>query len=117
MKAVRLAAHGGPKAVRRFVKAWYESVAFMKSHKAETVPLAAKVMGYTPRVAERTYDTLMRAPVATGHPRRQLRYPAVRGRLRARRAAAAPLCRLPGLSPPAQSDLPALRAVAGERRQ
>jgi NitT/TauT family transport system substrate-binding protein len=48
-----------PDAVRRFLKGWYESVAFMKSHKAETVPLAAQVMGYTPGVAERMYDTLM----------------------------------------------------------
>jgi NitT/TauT family transport system substrate-binding protein len=48
-----------PGAVRRFLKGWFDSVEFMKSHKAETVPLAAKVMGYTPRVAERMYDTLM----------------------------------------------------------
>lgn len=48
-----------PEAVRGFLKGWYESIAFMKSHKAETVPLAAKVMGYTPGVAQRMYDTLM----------------------------------------------------------
>ena len=48
-----------PAAVRGFLKGWYESIAFMKSHKAETVPLAAKVMGYTPGVAQRMYDTLM----------------------------------------------------------
>jgi len=48
-----------PEAVRGFLKGWYDSIAFMKSHKAESVPIAAKVMGYTPRVAERMYDTLM----------------------------------------------------------
>jgi ABC-type nitrate/sulfonate/bicarbonate transport system substrate-binding protein len=48
-----------PGAVRSFLKGWYDSIAFMKSHKAESVPLAAKVMGYTPGVAERMYDTLM----------------------------------------------------------
>jgi ABC-type nitrate/sulfonate/bicarbonate transport system substrate-binding protein len=48
-----------PDAVRRFLKGWYDSIGYMRSHKAETVPLAAKVMGYTPRVAERMYDTLM----------------------------------------------------------
>ena len=48
-----------PNAVRRFLKGWYETIAFMKSHKAESVPLAAKVMNYTPGVAERMYDTLM----------------------------------------------------------
>jgi ABC-type nitrate/sulfonate/bicarbonate transport system substrate-binding protein len=48
-----------PQAVRGFVKGWYDSIAFMKSHKAESVPLAAKVMGYTPGVADRMYETLM----------------------------------------------------------
>ena len=48
-----------PALVRQFLRGWYESVAFMRTHKAESVPLAAKVMGYTPRVAERMYDTLM----------------------------------------------------------
>ena len=48
-----------PEAVRAFLKGWYDSIAFMKSHKAETVPIAAKVMGYTPGVATRMYDTLM----------------------------------------------------------
>jgi ABC-type nitrate/sulfonate/bicarbonate transport system substrate-binding protein len=48
-----------PALVRQFLKGWYESIAFMKTHKAESVPLAAKVMGYTPGVAERMYDTLM----------------------------------------------------------
>jgi len=48
-----------PEAVRGFLKGWYDSIAFMRSHKAESVPIAAKVMGYTPGVAERMYDTLM----------------------------------------------------------
>jgi NitT/TauT family transport system substrate-binding protein len=52
-------AQQNPDAVRRFLKGWYQSVAFMKTHKAETVPLAAAVMNYTPGVAERMYDTLM----------------------------------------------------------
>ena len=48
-----------PAAVRGFLKGWFDSVAFMKTHKAESVPLAAKVMGYTPGVADRMYETLM----------------------------------------------------------
>jgi ABC-type nitrate/sulfonate/bicarbonate transport system substrate-binding protein len=52
-------AQKNPGAVRSFVKGWFASVDFMRTHKAETVPLAAKVMGYTPGVAERMYDTLM----------------------------------------------------------
>lgn len=52
-------AQKNPAAVRGFLKGWFDLVAFMRTHKAETVPLAAKVMGYTPGVAERMYDTLM----------------------------------------------------------
>jgi NitT/TauT family transport system substrate-binding protein len=52
-------ARQNPGAVRGFLKGWFDSVEFMKSHRAESVPLAAKVMGYTERVAERMYDTLM----------------------------------------------------------
>ncbi len=48
-----------PDRARRFLKGWYETVAFMKSHKAETVQVAAKVMGDSPAVASRTYDSLM----------------------------------------------------------
>ena len=48
-----------PDAVRRFVKGWYESVDFMRSHKAETVALASEVIGYAPSVSERLYDGLI----------------------------------------------------------
>ena len=48
-----------PDAVRRFLKGWYDAVAFMKSHKAETVQLSVEAAGYTPLVANRMYDRLM----------------------------------------------------------
>lgn len=48
-----------PDLVRRFLKGWLEAIAFMKGHKAETVRVAAKVMGNSPAVASRTYDSLM----------------------------------------------------------
>jgi NitT/TauT family transport system substrate-binding protein len=48
-----------PDAVRRFVKDWNDSVAYMKSHKAETVELTSKVIGYAPAVSARTYDDLI----------------------------------------------------------
>jgi len=48
-----------PDAVRRFLKGWYDSVGFMKSHKAETVSLATEVIGYAPPVSERLYDGLI----------------------------------------------------------
>jgi len=48
-----------PDTVRRFLKGWYDSVAFMKSHKAETVQSSIETCGYTPLVANRMYDRLM----------------------------------------------------------
>jgi ABC-type nitrate/sulfonate/bicarbonate transport system substrate-binding protein len=45
-----------PQALRRFLAAWFESVAFMKSHKVESVKLAADVLNWSPDVAERVYS-------------------------------------------------------------
>jgi ABC-type nitrate/sulfonate/bicarbonate transport system substrate-binding protein len=55
-----------PDAVRRFLKAWYETVDFMKSHKAETVAISAKVMGHSPTVESRVYDRLVGKLSSTG---------------------------------------------------
>jgi len=59
-------AEQNPDAVRRFLKGWFESVAFMKAHRAETTPIAAKTTGYTTGVSERMYDTLMTKFSTTG---------------------------------------------------
>lgn len=48
-----------PDAVRRFLKAWYETIGYMKQHKAETVAVTSKVIGFTQPVSERTYEALM----------------------------------------------------------
>jgi len=53
-------------AVRRFLKAWYETVDFMKGHKAETVAIAAKVMGNSPSVQSHIYDRLVGKLSSTG---------------------------------------------------
>jgi NitT/TauT family transport system substrate-binding protein len=45
-----------PEALRRFLAGWYESVAYMKGHKAESVKLAAEVLNWSPAVTERCYD-------------------------------------------------------------
>jgi ABC-type nitrate/sulfonate/bicarbonate transport system substrate-binding protein len=55
-----------PDAVRRFLKGWFESVVYMKKHRAETTPVAARVTGYTTGVAERMYDTLIDKFSTTG---------------------------------------------------
>ncbi|HLI21056.1 MAG TPA: ABC transporter substrate-binding protein [Stellaceae bacterium] len=58
--------HRNPDAVRRFLAAWYETVAYMKQHKAETVAVTSKVIGYSRAVSERAYDALMPAFSADG---------------------------------------------------
>jgi len=55
-----------PDAVRRFLKGWYETVDFMKSHKTETVAIAAKVMGNSTSVQSRVYDRLVGKLSSTG---------------------------------------------------
>jgi NitT/TauT family transport system substrate-binding protein len=54
-----------PDAVRRFLKAWYETVDFVKSHKAESAMISAKVMGHSPTVESR-YDRLVGKLSSTG---------------------------------------------------
>lgn len=48
-----------PDAVRRFLKGWFEAVAYMKTHKQETVAIARKITGFSPAVESREYDLLM----------------------------------------------------------
>lgn len=48
-----------PDAVRRFLAAWFETIAYMEKHKDETVKIAAPIMGVSPNLAARAYDELM----------------------------------------------------------
>jgi NitT/TauT family transport system substrate-binding protein len=48
-----------PDAVKRFLKGWFESVAYMRIHKDETVEIARKITGFSKPVEEREYDLLM----------------------------------------------------------
>ncbi len=48
-----------PDAVRRFVKGWFETIAYARNHKAETVAFAQKALGVQPSVATKVYDELM----------------------------------------------------------
>lgn len=58
--------HRKPDLVRRFLKGWLESIAFMKSHKSDTVRVSSKVMNISPEVASRVYDSLMGKFSTTG---------------------------------------------------
>jgi NitT/TauT family transport system substrate-binding protein len=45
-----------PDALRRFLKAWFETIAFMRDNKATTVQIAARVDGTTEALIAREYD-------------------------------------------------------------
>jgi NitT/TauT family transport system substrate-binding protein len=49
-----------PDGVRRFLKGWYESIAFMRSHKDEAVAITSKITGLSTAVEAREYDLLMK---------------------------------------------------------
>lgn len=48
-----------PEAVRHFLAGWFETIAFMRQHRDETVKIAAPVMNVDAGIAGRTYDELM----------------------------------------------------------
>jgi len=48
-----------PEAVRAYLAAWYETVAYMRDHKDQTIDIAARVSEVSKAVAARNYDELM----------------------------------------------------------
>ncbi len=48
-----------PEVLRAFLKGWFETIAYMRGHKAETVAIAKDVMAKDEAIAARTYDELM----------------------------------------------------------
>lgn len=48
-----------PDAVRRFLKAWFETIAFMRANKAETVRIAQTITGFPPAIENQEYDIVM----------------------------------------------------------
>jgi len=55
-----------PEAVRAYLAAWYETVAYMRDHKDQTVDVAARVSEVSKAVATRNYDELMPIFNSTG---------------------------------------------------
>jgi ABC-type nitrate/sulfonate/bicarbonate transport system substrate-binding protein len=45
-----------PEQVKAFLDGWFETIAYMKTHKAETVAISAKVLGLSETVIGRVYD-------------------------------------------------------------
>jgi NitT/TauT family transport system substrate-binding protein len=56
-----------PDAVRRFLKAWFETIAFMRANKAETVAIAMSVTKFSPEVEGKEYDLVMPMMLDDGH--------------------------------------------------
>ena len=48
-----------PESVRGFLKGWFETIAFMRKNKAETVKIAMEVMDKDQDISNRVYDELM----------------------------------------------------------
>jgi NitT/TauT family transport system substrate-binding protein len=50
---------GRPDAVRGFLKGWFETIAYMRKNKAETVAIASEVTNKDAEITSRVYDELM----------------------------------------------------------
>jgi NitT/TauT family transport system substrate-binding protein len=55
-----------PDQVRRFLKAWFETVAYVKTHKAETIRDSAEATRMPPDIASKVYDEQMPMFSTTG---------------------------------------------------
>jgi NitT/TauT family transport system substrate-binding protein len=55
-----------PEAVRAFLKGWFETIAYMRAHKAETVKIAAEATQLSEPIISRTYDEVMQMFSDTG---------------------------------------------------
>jgi ABC-type nitrate/sulfonate/bicarbonate transport system substrate-binding protein len=58
-----------PDTVRRFLKAWFENMDWMQTHKADVVEMARVYTKYTPEVESQEYDLVM--PIFSRHGRFQ----------------------------------------------
>jgi NitT/TauT family transport system substrate-binding protein len=48
-----------PDLLRRFLKAWFETIAFMNEHEEETLRITDKITGLTPEIAKTVYREQM----------------------------------------------------------
>jgi NitT/TauT family transport system substrate-binding protein len=48
-----------PEAIKSFLKGWFETIAFMRRNKEETVRIARRITGFDQPVEEREYDLVM----------------------------------------------------------
>ena len=48
-----------PDLLRRFLNAWFETIAFMNAHEEETLRITDKITGLTPEIAKTVYQEQM----------------------------------------------------------
>lgn len=58
---------GKPDALKAFLAAWFETIAYMQNHKQETIDVAVKQTGVSPAVAAASYDDAMPILSVDGH--------------------------------------------------
>jgi ABC-type nitrate/sulfonate/bicarbonate transport system substrate-binding protein len=56
-----------PDALRRFLKAWFETVAYLRGHRADAIPLMTKVMNAPEAAVGRIYDDEIDSYPTDGH--------------------------------------------------
>ena len=56
-----------PDDVRHFIRGWFETIAYMRTHKAETVAISRSLNHYDEEVATKEYDTVMPMFLAKGN--------------------------------------------------
>jgi NitT/TauT family transport system substrate-binding protein len=55
-----------PETVRAFVRGWFDTLAYVRAHKAETIRVANEVIGLGPEILGKLYDTQLPLYSATG---------------------------------------------------
>lgn len=56
-----------PDDLRKFLKGWFETIRYMRTHKAETVKIAEGVMHKSPKISAEVYDEVMPMFLEDGH--------------------------------------------------
>lgn len=51
-----------PDVVRNFIAAWFETIAYVRSHKPESIAMASRITGVSPEVEAQVYDELVGRP-------------------------------------------------------
>lgn len=56
-----------PELVKKFIDAWFKTVAYMKTHRAETIAIGAKVEDLDPKAEAIAYDICMKSMLSSGN--------------------------------------------------